>query len=156
MSDTGALRKDAQQLDISTVKEKLKEFEGILQTKQQDLKLSYAALQSINVISIKTHMEHLEEILNYLDTLPSNLTPEEGEKLAAKTGAIASLEKVNLELATVLANCQRLELLAKKYGKDEADDVNTTITHRNEHIQNCRRPLIQAEGQIHKLRNLLS
>ncbi len=156
MSDADTLRQGAQQPDISTVKKELEGFENNLQNKQKELKLSYAALQILNVNSVKAHMEYFELILNYLEAMPGALRPEEGEKLAAKTAAIASLESILKELAMALSNCQRLDLLANKVGKEVADDVEATKSHLFDHIQNCRRPLIQAEDKIRKLRNLLS
>ena len=156
MSDTDILHQGTQQSNISPVQEKLQRFEGTLKTKQKDLKLSYAALQNINVTFIKTHMEHLEEILDGLETLPDEMSPDEGKKIAAKSDAIKSIDEALKELAAALKNCKRLELLANTFGKEIADDVDATNSHLLDHIQNCRRPLVQAEVSIRTLREMLS
>lgn len=156
MPDTNALSLGAQQLDISDAKKKLEDFEQNLQTKQQDLKLSYAALQTINEGSIVAHMSVLESIVTYLEDMPGSIKPEEVEKLAAKKDAIASLNEVLKELALARSNRRRLDLLENKFGKEVADDVDATTEHLFDHIQKCRGPLVQAEKKIRELRNLLS
>ncbi|HJT58346.1 MAG TPA: hypothetical protein VJ761_17710, partial [Ktedonobacteraceae bacterium] len=145
-----------QQSNISPVQEKLQGFEGTLKTKQKELKLSYAASQNINVAFIKAHMEHLEQILDGLETLPDEVSPDEGKKIAAKSDAIGLLEEILNELAVALKNCERLESLANKSGKEVADDIDATTTHLFGHIQKCRRPLVQAEVSIRTLREVLS